>query len=55
MNPSLTPCEYTRLMDAAKRQANQLRDQAISNFWQRVGLVLRKLARGAQSGKQQGI
>ena len=52
--PSITPTEYARLMDAAKRQANGLRDQAISNFWQRVGLAVRILARHGQHDKQQG-
>ncbi len=55
MNPGLTHCEYTRLMQTARRQANRLRDQAMDDFWQRVGLVLRKLARRDPSGKQQGI
>ena len=66
MNPSLTPCEYARLMQTARRQANTLRDQALNDFWQRAGLALRitlraasrlarSLARHGQPGKKQGV
>ena len=54
MYPSITPTEYTRLVDAAKRQANDLRDQAISDFWQRVGHAVRSLARHGKLARQQG-
>ena len=66
MDPSLTPREYARLMQTARRQAHTLREQAINNFWQRAGGALRttlsaasRLARGlprhGQPGKQQGV
>ena len=66
MNPSLTPCEYARLMQTARRQANTLREQAINDFWRGAGGALRttlsaasRLARSltghGQSGKQQGV
>lgn len=65
MNPSLTPCEYARLMQTARRHAHTLREQAINNFWQGAGSALRTTLRAAsrlarsltghgQSGKQQG-
>ncbi len=64
MYPSITPTEYARLMDAAKRQANGLRDQAISDFWQQAGVgtrhalrstirLVRSLPRHAKSAQQQ--
>lgn len=65
MYQHLTPTEYACLTDAAKRQANALRDQAISDFWQYLGSAARSVWRSAkrlacslahhgQPGKQQG-
>lgn len=42
MCPSISPSDYARLMDAAKRQANVLRDQAVSNFWRQAGNATRR-------------
>jgi len=33
---------YQRLHDAAKRQAEALRRQAINDFWRRLGAALRR-------------
>ena len=66
MNPSFTPCEYARLMQTARRQAHTLREQAIKDFWQGVGIALRTSLRAAsrvarslmghgQPGNKQGV
>ncbi|MDP1740062.1 hypothetical protein [Polaromonas sp.] len=65
MHPTPTANEYAHLMDAAKRRASHLRDQAISDLWRQARLVARKalgdagrfarhLTHHGQPGKQQG-
>ena len=65
MYPLIAPTEYARLIDAAKRQANVLRDEAISDFWRQAGVALRSalmsahrlacsLPRHGKSADQQG-
>ncbi|MDP1954615.1 MAG: hypothetical protein Q8M93_15490 [Polaromonas sp.] len=65
MHPTPTANEYAHLMDAAKRRASHLRDQAISDLWWQAGVgtrhalrstirLVRSLPRHAKSAQQQG-
>lgn len=65
MYTPISPADRARLMDAAKRQAGSLRDQAISEFWRQASMAARRVVMAAhrlahgmtrhrQHGKQQG-
>lgn len=59
---AMSPADYTRLMDAAKRRANTLRREAGEQFWrQMAALVVQGLRRKRSAGsmtrtiKAQGV